>query len=77
MRSTGATARPSTSGRRDSMQGIEEIERICYQNELDRAERHMNETYEEGESDFRDCLGWELGECWACPHEGTCFPDKY
>lgn len=61
------------------MQSIEEIERICYQNELDRAERHMNETYgdEEGEFDFRDCPGWELGECWSCPHEGTCFPDEY
>lgn len=57
------------------MQGIEEIERICYQAELDRAERHMNETYGEDEEDFdyHDCLGWDLGECWSCPHEGECL----
>ena len=60
------------------MQSIAEIERICYQAELDRAERYMNETYgeeEEDDFDYRDCPGWDLGECWSCPREGECFPD--
>lgn len=21
----------------------------------------------------RDCPGWDLGECWGCPHEEFCF----
>lgn len=60
------------------MQSLEEVERICYQNELDRAESYMNSHYgdpDEGPSDYHDCPGWEMGECWSCPHEGECFPD--
>ena len=55
------------------MQSIEEIERICYQSELDRAERYMNDTYGDDEPDPEECPGHELGECWSCPHEAECF----
>lgn len=57
------------------MQSVEEVERICYQAELDRAERYINETYEEEtEFDYHNCLGWDLGECRLCPQRGVCFP---
>lgn len=60
------------------MQTMAEVDRICYQAELDRAERYMNETYgeeEEDDFDYRDCPGRELGECWSCPHERKCLPE--
>lgn len=52
---------------------IEEVERICYQAELDRAERYMNEHCGDEEEDVFDCPGWDLGECWSCPKEEECF----
>lgn len=39
------------------MQGIEEVERICHQNELDRAESHANADDEEptGQESYYGC----------------------
>lgn len=62
--------------RRGVTQAVADVDRICYRTELARAERHMEETCGDGEGgpDPRACHGHELGDCWACANEASCFP---
>ncbi len=46
---------------------VEGMEDACYGAELAAAEEAMEEEWDPGE-----CPGWDLGECWSCPHEPGC-----
>lgn len=48
------------------MQSQEEIERICYQNELDRAEAWANEHYSDDDLSPRECFD-------NCVHAAACY----
>lgn len=53
----------------------QDVEGICYENELARAEAWENSSVgPEPPEDYHDCEGWDMGECWCCPNEGECFP---
>lgn len=56
------------------MQTLAQAERAAQSFEDARLAAYLDSQDEEP-FDYRDCPGWDLGECWSCPKEGECFPD--
>ena len=60
------------------MQTQAEAERAIQSFEYARLARYLeslDEVERDQPDDPRDCPGWDLGECWGCPHEEFCFAD--